>query len=317
MTLIHLFGGLVYLLMGGDLLVRGAVALARRARVPAVVVALSVVALGTSLPELVVTVRAVLAGYPAIGVGNVVGSNIANVLLVIGVPAMIYPIAHAESSSRRDSAIMLGVSGVFLVFCYLGDLSRAVGALLLAGLLVLLIYTSREVARSQRASDRSLPMEWVLGLPTQTWMITLFIVAGTVGLPLGANMFVRSAAEIAAQLNVPEAVIGVTVVAIGTSLPELTTCVVAGVQRHTEVTVGTAIGSNMFNILAIMGVASAVSGTPIPIPPGFRFLDLPVMLGASAVLTVFVWRGRPIGRTTGVVLVLGYCLYLGALFGFA
>ncbi len=315
MTLIHLFGGLVYLLMGGDLLVRGAVALARRARVSPVIVALSVVAFGTSLPELVVTVRAVLAGYPSIGIGNVVGSNIANGLLVVGVPAIVYPIAVAEDSSRRDSAVMLAASLVFLVLCYLGDLGRLAGALLLTGLGVLLIFTGREVARSQRAADRSLPMEWVLGLPTRTWMITLFIVAGTVGLPLGANMFVSSAAEIATQLNVSEAVIGVTVVAIGTSLPELTTCVVAGVQRHTEVSLGTAIGSNMFNILAIMGVASVVSATPIPVPRAFLSLDLPVMLGASLMLTVFVWRRRPIGRTPGVVLVLGYLLYLGALFG--
>lgn len=315
MTLIHLLGGLIYLLMGGDLLVRGAVALARRARVPPVVVALSVVALGTSLPELLVTLRAVLSGYPAIGIGNVVGSNIANVLLVVGLPAILYPVAIAEDAARRDSVIMLAVSVIFLILCYLGILNRVGGVLLLSGLGVWLVYAGRDVARATRQADRSLPMEWVLGLPTQSGMIALFIVAGTVGLPLGANMFVRSASEIATQLNVSEAVIGVTLVAIGTSLPELTTCVVAGLQRRTDVSLGTAIGSNMFNIVAIMGTASVVSPTPIPVPPGFLTLDLPVMLGASLVLTFLVWRRRTIGRSVGAALAVAYFIYLGALFG--
>ncbi len=314
MAYFQLFGGLIYLLMGGDLLVRGAVALARRARVPPVVIALSVVAFGTSLPELVVTIRAILAGYPGMALGNVVGSNIANVLLVVGTPAVLYALACAERSARRDSVFMLSVSVLFIALCYAGDLGRTAGVVLLGGLAVLLGYSVLQTARSKRDANSGSPLEWVLGLPTRTWMIALFIIAGAVGLPLGARMLIEAAVGIAEQWQVSDAVVGLTIVALGTSLPELATCVVAVKQRHTGVAVGTALGSNVFNILAIMGVAAIASPAPIPVPSGFLSLDLPVMLGASLLLTALVWRGRTIGRPAGAVMVLGYVVYLAVLF---
>lgn len=313
MAYIQLFGGLIYLLMGGDLLVRGAVALARRVRVPPFVIAVSVVAFGTSLPELVVTVQAVLEGYLGIAIGNVVGSNIANVLLVIGTPIIVYPLACTERSARRDSVVMLGVSVFFVVLCFVGDLDRLAGLVLLAGLAALLGYTVRETARTQRDVDRSTPMEWVLGLPSRAWMIALFIVAGVVGLPLGAGMFVEAAADVAGQLGVSDTVVGLTIVAVGTSLPELATAHVAAIRRQTEVAVGTVIGSCVFNILGIMGVAAVASPSPIPVPSGFLSLDLPVMLGAAFALTILVWRRRPTGRAAGILLVAGYGAYLVAL----
>ncbi|UCC71637.1 MAG: calcium/sodium antiporter [Gemmatimonadota bacterium] len=313
MAYIQLFGGLIYLLMGGDLLVRGAVALARRVRVPPFVIAVSVVAFGTSLPELVVTVQAVLEGYLGIAIGNVVGSNIANVLLVIGTPIIVYPLACTERSARRDSVVMLGVSVFFVVLCFVGDLDRLAGLVLLAGLAALLGYTVRETARTQRDVDRSTPMEWVLGLPSRARMIALFIVAGVVGLPLGAGMFVEAAADVAGQLGVSDTVVGLTIVAVGTSLPELATAHVAAIRRQTEVAVGTVIGSCVFNILGIMGVAAVASPSPIPVPSGFLSLDLPVMLGAAFALTILVWRRRPTGRAAGILLVAGYGAYLVAL----
>jgi cation:H+ antiporter len=300
--------------MGGDLLVRGAVALARRARVSPLVIALSVVAFGTSLPELVVTVRAVLDGYPGIALGNVVGSNIANVLLVIGAPAIIYPLACIEPSARRDGALMVGVSVLFVLLCLPGQVGRLAGAVLLLGLAAWLGYTARETASAQREVGRSTPIEWVLGLPSKTWMIALFIVVGAFGLPMGARIFVEAAVDVAERLQISDAVVGLTIVALGTSLPELATCAVAALRRHTEVALGTAIGSNVFNILAIMGVAAVASPAPMPVPPGFLALDLPVMLGASSLLALFVWLRRPIGRVGGVALVLGYGAYLAVLF---
>lgn len=315
MAYLELFGGLIYLLMGGDLLVRGAVALARRARVAPVVIALSIVALGTSLPELVVTVQAVLNGHPGIAIGNVVGSNIANVSLVVGVPAIFYPLITTDGETRRDAAIMVIVSLLFFAACLVGDLGRVQGLVLLAGLIAWLAYSARETARTQRERKRGPPLDFVLGLPTRGWMIALFILAGAIGLPLGARTLVRASVEIAARLGVSDAVVGLTIVAVGTSLPELATCGVAAVQRQTEMVLGTAIGSNVFNLLAIMGAAAVVSPAPIPVPPGFPTLDLPVMAAAAVLLAALVWSGRPVGRAAGVVLLAAYGMYLAALFG--
>lgn len=312
--LVQLLGGLIWLLMGGDLLVRGAVALARRLRVSPVLIALSLVAFGTSLPELVVTVRAALAGYSGIVIGNIVGSNIANVLLVVGVPAIIYPLTSSESSTRRDGLVMLAVSLLFVGFCFVGDLGHLTGVVLLVLLGLMSLQTARDAARSQRAADRSAPTEWVLGLPSSFWMIGLFVVGGAIGLPLGARLFIDASVDIAERLQVSGAFVGLTIVALGTSLPELTTCVIAVLQRQTGVALGTAVGSNIFNILAIMGVAAVVSPTPIPVPGGFLTLDLPVMLTAALLLTVIVWRRRPIGRVTGAFLLAGYAAFVTALF---
>ncbi len=314
MTYIQLLGGLIYLLMGADLLVRGAVALARRARVSPLIVALSVVAFGTSLPELVVTVQAALAGYQGMAIGNVVGSNTANVFLVAGASAIVYPLVYDRGSGRRDSVVLLAVSVFFALLCLAGDLDRIAGAALLAGLALLSGYTVRATARVRLEAKRVSQREWVLGLPTRTSMIALFIAAGAVGLPVGANLFVDAAVVVAGQLGVSDAVVGLTIVAVGTSLPELATTVVAAYQRHTDVAVGTVMGSCVFNILAIMGIAAMVSPSPIPVPSSFLFMDLPVMLLAAILLSFFVWSRRPIGRATGIMFLTGYAAYMVALF---
>lgn len=317
MTYIALFGGLVYLLMGGDLLVRGAVGLARRARVPPLLVALTLVAIGTSLPELLVSLQAAMAGHPGIAIGNVVGSNIANALLVGGLPAVIYPLATGGGSARRDAVVLLVASVMLVLLCSRGQLGRGAGALLLAGLAVPLLYTLRAAARAQQlAYQRPLP-EWKLGLPRTGPMIALFLVGGVVGLPVGAHLVVEAAVEVAEQLGVADSVVGLTIVAVGTSLPELATALVAATQRKTEVAMGTVIGSSIFNILGIMGAAALVSPRPILVPAGMLLLDLPVMLGTALVLAVLVTRQRAIGRVTGIVLASGYATYLAALVSIA
>jgi cation:H+ antiporter len=313
-TYIQLVGGFIYLLIGADLLVRGSVALSRRARVPPVVVALTVVAFGTSLPELVVALQAAIAGYPGLVLGNVVGSNIANILLVGGVSALVFPLTCGEGPVRRDTAVMVGVSVVFIVLSSFGELGPSAGMLLLAGLIVISAVTMKEVVRSYRHSEPTAPAEWALGLPTDGRLIGLFIVAGAVGLPLGAWLVVESAVEIAVQLGITETVVGLTIIAFSTSLPELATTVVAALQRRTEVAVGTLIGSNIFNILAIMGVGAVVSPVAVPVPSTFMVLDFPVMLGAALALSVFVWRRRPIGRAWGAFFVAGYAAYIVLLF---
>ena len=310
---LQLFSGLIYLLFGGDLLVRGAVALARKFHVPPMIIALTIVAFGTSLPELVVVVQATLTGHPGLVLGNVVGSNIANVLLVAGAAAVIYPLTYGEHSVRRDSLFMVATSVLLVFLCWNGTLGHAEGAILLAGLVVVNVLTAREAARAFRESELKAPLEWVLGLPTNTWVILLFIVAGAVGLPIGAKMVVDASVEMAVALGVSDTVVGLTVLAVGTSLPELATTVTAAVQKRTDVAIGTIVGSNMFNILAILGVAATISPAPIEVPGGFFSLDFPVMLGAALVLTTLALVKRPVGRTSGVIFLVGYAAYIVAL----
>jgi cation:H+ antiporter len=307
---IQLVGGLVYLLVGGDLLVRGAVALARRFHVSPMVIALTVVAFGTSLPELVVVVNASLAGYPGLVFGNVVGSNIANVLLVLGTAAVVYPITHGEHSARRDCLFMVGATILLLGLCASGTLTARDGAILLGGLIAVNALTAKEAAQAYRKSSLKAPMEWVLGLPGSPWTSALFIAVGAIGLPVGAHLVVDASVEIASHLGVSDTVIGLTVLAVGTSLPELATAVVAVVQKRTDVAIGTVVGSNTFNILAILGVGAVISGPPIAVPLGFVTLDFPVMLGASVMLSAFVWLGRPIGRIAGIFFLVGYAAYI-------
>ena len=314
MTYLQLAGGVIYLLMGGDLLVRGAVALARKAQVSPMIVALTIVAFGTSLPELVVAIQAALTGYPGIVLGNVVGSNIANVMLVGGATALIHPLPSGASDLRRNAMIMIGVSVLFLGISIPGSLHRLAGLLLAGGLIVVLTGTAREASRIHKRTDSTTPIEWVLGLPSQRRMITVFILAGLVGLPLGARLVVDAAVDIATQFGMSTQVVGLTVVAISTSLPELATTVVAAWQRRTDLVMGTMIGSNIFNIVGIMAVAAIVSPTAILVPDKFLFVDLPLMLGASVVLTAFVWLERPIRRWHGGALVAAYAVYIASLF---
>ena len=313
-TFVKLAGGLVYLLFGGDLLVRGSVALARRFHVPPVVIALTVVAFGTSLPELVVVIQATMTGYPGLVLGNVVGSNIANVLLVAGAAAAVYPLTHGEHSVRRDSVFMIMASLLLVVLSWNHVLERWEGLVLLAGLVAVNALSAREATRAYRASELKAPMEWVLGLPTKPRTILFFIVAGAIGLPLGANLVVDASVEIATALGVSETVVGLSILAIGTSLPELATTVMAAVQKRTEVALGTVVGSNMFNILAIMGAAATIAPNPIDVPGGFFGLDFPVMIASAIVLSAFIWLRRPVGRVAGIVFLVAYAAYIAVLF---
>lgn len=317
LSILSLVGGLIYLLIGADLLVRGAVALARRARVPPIVVALTVVALGTSLPELVVSIHAALTGYPGIALGNAVGSNIANVLLVGGGAAIIYPLANPGGSIRRDTSVMMLASVVLLVFCLTGNLGLTAGVVFLLGLLAVMIPTVQDGVRAHYESEGKAPMEIVLGLPGHRPVIFLFILTGLAFLPIGARLVVDAAVEIAVRAGISETVVGLTIIAFSTSLPELATTMVAAHKKETEVAIGTLVGSNTFNILAILGVAGVVAPGGIRVPPLFSRLDLPVMLAASLFITILAWTGRPLGRKPGILLSMGYAAYLGALLVFA
>lgn len=308
---VELAGGLIYLLVGGDLLVRGALAFARRLSIPPVVVGLTIVAIGTSAPELFISFTAALSGHASLAIGNVVGSNIANVLLVLGVPALIYPIACAQPSARRHAAMMLGLTFVFIALCLFGTLSLWHGAVLLA-LLSSGLWVS--VARDPRgtATEAEEELERVLGLPGSRAMIALFIGLGLVTLPLGADLAIDGASGIALELGVSEGTIGLTLVAFGTSLPELSTTLLAAYHRSAAVAIGNVIGSNIMNLALIMGLTAVV--VPIPVPGPMLAVDAWVMLLTSVLLGAFVWGGMILGRGWGLLYLLGYVAYIASVF---
>tara|TARA_R110000850_G_scaffold29527_2_gene81489 strand:+ start:466 stop:1437 length:972 start_codon:yes stop_codon:yes gene_type:complete len=293
--------GLLILIFAGDALVKGAVNLALRLGIPALVVSLTVVAFGTSAPELLVSVQAILDGAPGLALGNVVGSNTANVLLVLGIPAIIATMHVAGCDTRRDFLYMLAATLLFIGFSLTGNLVWWHGVILLivlAGILLATFFSSRAEDIEVEGAEPGLP----------GWKITAYLILGLIGLPLGANLLVEGATLIAREFGVSETVIGLTLVAIGTSLPELATTVMAALRRHADVALGNVIGSNLFNLLGIIGVAVLIG--PIPVETSFLKSDLWVMLAATMLLVPFVFFGRNITRTWGVALTGLYLSYL-------
>jgi len=319
LTYLHVFGGFVYLLMGGDLLVRGAVALSRRWHLSPMVVGVTVVALGTSAPELFVSVEAALTGHPGIALGNVVGSNIANSLLVTGVLALLAPIVAGPNRTRIDAAVMIVASLGLVVLAWDRSIGRPEGVILLTALTVFLyrqVLIARHVGAGPPPSS-SEDLEWVLGLPSRTWMIVLLIAVGATWLPIGARLLVESAADIAGHFGISEAVIGLSLVAVGTSLPELATVVIAAARNQLDVALGNVIGSNILNIVAIMGTAAVAAPVAIEIPQQFFPVDFSVMVVSAVAIGSFVLFGQRLGRRAGAALLTSYLLYLGFLFGLA
>ena len=290
--------GLGLLVVAGDWLVKGAVALALRLGIPALIVGLTVVAFGTSAPEMMVSVAAVLDGAPAIALGNVVGSNIANILLVLGLPALIATIRTDEHDTRESAALMIGASVLFIALAFTGTIGWP-QALILLGALALILARQIRQALAQRNARGDEVASADPHLPG--WKIAVLIALGLTGLPIGADLLVTGASEIARSFGISEAVIGLTLVAVGTSLPELATSVSAAAKGRADVALGNVIGSNIFNLLSIIGVAGLVG--PLPVPPQMLALDLWVMLGAAVLLLPFVFYRWPITRGIG----LGFC----------
>lgn len=304
--------GLVILLLAGDLLVRGAVNVALRMGIPALIVSLTIVAFGTSAPELLISVDAVLEGVPGLAYGNVVGSNIANILLVLGVPALLSRLHTSGFDTRKSYVTMIGVTLIFIGLCFTAPLTWWHGLVLLGLLAVILLDQAREALRHKKAAKAAEEDEEdVEGADPGMagWKIATFLVLGLIGLPLGADIFVDSAVEIAEMFGVSDTVIGLTLVALGTSLPELATTVMAAIRRQADVALGNVIGSNMFNILAILGVTAIVG--PIPVDNPFQSYDLWAMLLASLIIAPFVFnRKLDLTRRWGFLLSALYILYV-------
>lgn len=299
--------GLVTLLLAGDFLVRAAVNLALRLGISALVVSLTVVAFGTSAPELLIVLSAMADDAPGLAMGNIVGSNTANILLVLGLPALVAGLYTTGFDTKKVFIFMILATVLFIILAFIGPFSWWHGGLMLAVLAAILLdqaWTARRVSRVALATED------LNGVDTSMpgWKITLYLLFGLVGLPLGAKVLVVNAEIIAREFGVPETAIGLTLIAVGTSLPELATTTVAAIRRQADVALGNVIGSNMFNLLAIIGIAALVG--PIPVADEFLRFDLWVMLAASFLLIPFVFFGQNITRIWGAALTLLYMAYL-------
>ncbi|WP_299913304.1 calcium/sodium antiporter [uncultured Paracoccus sp.] len=297
--------GLVLLVLGGDNLVKGAVNLSLRLGVTPTVVGLTVVAFGTSAPEMLVSVSAALKGSTDIAMGNVVGSNIANVLVILGACAALTGIPTKGLDLKESWVMMMAASVVLIVMAVSGPIGRIDGLLLLA-MLGLVLWRQLSTAGAGGEGDLEGADASASG-----GKIALWLAIGLVALPVGAQLLVTGATDIARAFGISEAVIGLTLVAVGTSLPELAASIASARAGRADMALGNVVGSNLFNILAILGITALIK--PLPIPPQMLQLDLWVMLAASALLWPFLFRSVRMGKRVGLALLAGYALYVGIL----
>ena len=315
MTLLFLLLGLVLLVVGGELLVRGAVQLAQKFRISPLLIGLTLVGFGTSTPELVTSLQAAFAGSPGIAVGNVVGSNVANILLILGITALIFPVAVAKETFKRDG-LVLALSTVMCLGAVLyGQLTPLLGAVFVASLAGYIYFAFRQERQSNAAADAAAGMTQADFPAPSLPMIALDLLFVVVGLALtifGARFLVSSAIEIATAFNVSETIIGLTIVAVGTSLPELVTSVMAALRKHSDIAFGNIVGSNIYNIFGILGVTAIIK--PIDVPPQIASLDIWVMIAATVLLFITATSRWRIGRVEGGIMLaayVGYCVWLG------
>nr|WP_298135730.1 calcium/sodium antiporter [uncultured Pseudomonas sp.] len=313
MTLVYLLAGLVLLVAGAEVLVRGAAKLAAQFGIPPLVIGLTVVAFGTSAPETAVSVQAAFNNSGDLAIGNVIGSNIANVLLILGMTALVAPLIVSRQLIRLDVPIMIGASLVVYALAWDGSLSRLDGALLFAGVLgytTFLIISSRKDKTA--AADDEFAKEFGLDeapKPHATAINLGLLIAGLVLLVAGSNFLVEGAVGLARALGLSELVIGLTVVAIGTSLPELATSIMAAIKGERDIAVGNIVGSNIFNLLCVLGLASLVSPSAIPVAANALAFDFPVMIAVAVACLPIFFSGYRINRWEGLLFLAYYLAY--------
>lgn len=301
MDYIYVVAGLIGLFFGGEALVRGSVGVARRMAIPPILIGLTVVGFGTSTPELIVSVQAALGGVPDIAVGNIVGSNIANILLIVGLTSLVWPIRVSGGTLRRDTAVMLAAAIALVPIFAMGEIGRFPGAVLVLGLVGYLIWVYLQSGDAvDDDADTSVPSSMLIS--------ALWVLGGFVVLMFGARFLVDGSVSIARGFGISEAFIGLTIVAVGTSLPELATSIIAAFRRQSEIAIGNIVGSNIFNVLGILGVTALIK--PVPVADRFLTFDLPIMIAASLALTALLLTRPIIGRGIGLVVLIAYVTYV-------
>ena len=319
--------GLLFLLGGGEVLLRGAASLAVCLGLSPLLIGLTVVAAATSMPELVVTVTSGIEGVPDLGVGNVIGSNIANILLILGTAAVLWPIATRPEHVMRDGMVLLTATVLFTAFAFTSTVGRLEGSLMLVALVLYLVFSyfndrringKRSAEAAQAAADQDSAardaalkderrIEKAPSRPGPL-MAMIFVVTGVGALVGGSHLLVDGAEDIARALGVSDAVIGLTLVAVGTSLPELATAIVAGMRRHSEIALGNVLGSNLFNLLLVLGVLGFI--IPFQVAEEMLSFDVWVMVGAVVVLLPVMMTGWRIGRREGAAFLIAYGVYV-------
>jgi cation:H+ antiporter len=309
LNIVMLIVGLFVLIIGGDFLVRGASSIALKSHISPLVVGLTVVAFGTSAPELLISIKAALDGSPDLTMGNVVGSNICNLALVLGITALIGPIKVQSDSIKIDWPVTMGSS--LLLYFVVKEKDAVIDSIEgLVFLFLIIVYTVYIIRKSRKETKALREAEEFIDLPqasNSAWKDALFVAGGCVGLYFGADWFVGGAKEMASFLGVSERVIGITVLALGTSLPELVTAIVASIKKETDLALGNLMGSNIFNILSILGITSLIQD--IHVSPVIIHHDMTVMLGVTLLILPLMFYKRTMGRFAGIVLVLTYFIY--------
>tara|TARA_R100001039_G_scaffold17468_1_gene10187 strand:+ start:88 stop:1044 length:957 start_codon:yes stop_codon:yes gene_type:complete len=311
---LSLLAGIVLLFLGGESLIRGAVAGAKRMGVSPLLTGLVVVGFGTSAPELVVSVDAAIREQPDIAVGNIVGSNIGNILLILGLCAVICPMNVHPLALRRDGVVVVAASLLFIVLAWSGALGRWEAALLLAMLTAYLMwaYWTERNQSLPEAEMHSAEAEELSAIPSSTAMIIVALVLGLIMLIGGSKLLLYGAIGLAQSIGISEAVIGLTIVAVGTSLPEMAVSVIAALRRHADVAVGNILGSNIFNVLGILGISAFLQ--PLPIAARVSQFDQWIMLGSASILLLFLYTGMRLSRWEGAALLGGYAAYIALSF---
>ena len=303
-------GGLVLLIVAAEIMIRGAVGGSRILKISPHVIGLTVIAFGTSAPELFVSLKAALQGHHGVAVGNVIGSNIANILLMIGTVGVIYPFVCGDSALRRDGFVLLTSTVAFVILCHNGVITLWHGVIMFSVLIGYLAYCYISDRRNL-ANDDSIharEVEEFETLPDTLPKAVIFTIIGLIGVIFGARLLVDGAVDVARLLGVSETVIGITMVALGTSMPELATTVVAALRRHNDVALGNIIGSNIFNTLGILGVVSIV--TPVSIPPEIMQTNIWVMLGVTTVFVTAALSLKTLGRPLAIMFFCCYTLFV-------
>ena len=304
--------GLLFLVLGGEVLVRGASGIARRFGVTPLVIGLTVVAFGTSAPEFVIGLAATLDGNHAIAVGNVVGSNIFNVLAVLGVCALVRPLVVAQQLVFRDVPLMIAASVLVLFFGFDGRITIFEGAVLVLGL----IWFCWDSVRASRRESPLIKQEYETAVPggmaprRGVWLEVAFVFVSLVLLVLGARWLVAASVAMARSLGVDETIIALTIVSAGTSLPEVATSLVATLRGERDIAVGNVVGSSIFNLLGILGVSALASGSGLVVPPAVEAFDLPVMTGVAIACLPLMARGHRIPRWQGALFLAYYAAYV-------
>lgn len=308
MDYLFIVAGLGLLFAGGELLVRGSISIAERLGISQLLIGIAVVGFGTSAPELLVSVDAAMGGSPEIALGNVVGSNISNILFILGIAVLIAPMTKWPRSVRRDALVMTFATALLLAAVQLQQIGPSVGAVFIVILGIYLYSAYRlEQADGNAIAEEPKSGEFKTKPVSSLWRAALTAAAGLALLVVGANLLVDGAVSLARGYGLSEAVIGLTLVAVGTSLPELATAIVAARRKHTAVVLGTVIGSNIFNILLILGTTALT--VPMGVGSRFRTFDVPFLLGLSALLLLLLFKANRIGRTMGAAMLAIYCAY--------